>query len=74
MWRWFRINLKRAFGAVANWLRLPGFVRPIDFDDETTGHRIKIRVTRGYTIVSVDGRDYWFQRLTGKFDGTGSAC
>jgi hypothetical protein len=52
-------------------IRLPGFVRSIDYADKLTGDRIRIRVNRSYTIISVNHRDYWFRRSTGKFDGTG---
>jgi len=53
--------------------RLPGFVQPIDYADKVTGDRFRVCVGKRYTIISVNHRDYWFRRSTGKFDGTGYA-
>lgn len=53
--------------------RLPGFVQPLDYADKVTGDRIRVRVGKGYTIISVNHRDYWFKRTTGAFGGTGYA-
>ncbi len=50
-----------------------GIVRPFTKDDLVTGQHIEIRVSAAYTIFAVDGRDYYFDRFTGKFDGTGMA-
>lgn len=56
-------------------INAPGFVAPIDFADKVTGDYIHIRVTSRFTVITVNHRDYWFRRLTGKFDGTGySVC
>jgi len=42
------------------------------YTDEYIRQTVTVRVTTGYTIVSVNGRDYYFHRLTGRFDGTGA--
>ena len=52
---------------------LPGFVEPIDYIDRLTGDCIRIKIDRRFTIISVNSRDYWFRRTSGKFDGTGYA-
>ena len=58
-----------------NWLYtllgIPGFVQPIDYPDIVTGNRIRVKVGRRFTVVTVNNRDYYFRRLTGIFDGTG---
>ncbi len=36
-----------------------------------TGDRIRIRVDRRFTVLTVNSREYWFRRLTGRLDGTG---
>jgi len=53
---------------------LPGFVHQIDYADKVTGDRIRIKVSWRYTVVACNNREYWFNRLTGKFDGTGYGC
>lgn len=56
-------------------LNIPGLVRPLEYADRVTGDFVRIKVTRRFTIISVNHRDYWFKRLTGRFDGTGySVC
>jgi len=49
----------------------PGAIQPMTFTDELTRQTVTVRVTTGYTILTVDGRDFFFHRLTGTFDGTG---
>jgi len=43
-------------------------------NDSFSGQRLEIKVGIIYTRISVNGRDYYFSRLSGKFDGTGSGC
>lgn len=59
-------------GKLLQKLGAPGFVRPIDYSDPVTGQRIKIRTSPLYTILSVDAKEFFFLRETGKFDGTGA--
>ena len=62
-------------GYIYTSLNIPGFIRPIDYFDKISGNRICIRLDRRFTIISVNHRDYWFRRISGKFDGTGySMC
>ena len=50
---------------------IPGFVKSIEYADRITGDYISVRVLPRFTRVSINNRDYYFRRLTGKFDGTG---
>ena len=64
-------RFKGLLGLLANRIGLPAALSEIEIVDELTGQRVSIRKGVHYTIASVDGRDYYFKRLTGKFDGTG---
>jgi hypothetical protein len=66
----FRMFLART----ANRVGIPGFIQPKILDDPVTGQHIEIRLGLLFTVVSVDGRDYYFRRFSGKYDGTGSGC
>jgi len=44
----------------------------MDLVDRVTGQEIKLTVGDLFVRLSIDGRDYYFDRFTGKFDGTGS--
>lgn len=54
-----------------NVLRIPGFVAPGSYDARTTQARIEVRLGRFYTIITVNGLDIYFDRLTGRIDGIG---
>ena len=51
----------------------PGAIRNLDHHDELTGQHLEVRVGSLFTCVSVDGRDYYFRRYSGRFDGTGTS-
>lgn len=51
----------------------PGAIRNLDHHDELTGQHLQVKVGLLYTCVSVDGRDYFFRRYSGHFDGTGTS-
>lgn len=72
--RRLRDTIGQAFLKMFASVNLPAFVRPIDYCDRVTGNRIKVRNTLRYTIISVNNRDYWFRRISGKFDGPGYGC
>jgi hypothetical protein len=58
-------------GRILEWLGLPGLVRPFLYRDESGGV-VSIRTSPRYTILSIDGKEYFFVRETGKFDGIGA--
>lgn len=62
------------FGGLANRLGVPGFVRPLEFYDEVTGQGIAIAPGPLFTRITLNGRDYYFRRFSGRFDGTGFGC
>jgi hypothetical protein len=58
-------------GRILQWLRLPGFIKPFVYRDES-GSVISVRTSPRYTILAIDGKEYFFIRETGKFDGIGA--
>ena len=64
-------RLRFGVGRLLNLLHVPGAIRETWFRDKVSGRRISISVGRRFVRVSVDERDYFFDRLTGRFDGTG---
>jgi len=73
----FKRRIKDVIDGIPRYLyslfNLPGFVRSVDYADNVTGDHIRIRVGWRYTVVAINNREYWFRRVTGKFDGTGYA-
>lgn len=69
-----RGRLTEYIGSIFAALRVPGFIAPTSISDSCSGQRIEIKVGAIFTRISVNGRDYYFNRLSGKFDGTGMGC
>lgn len=70
-WQIARGRLREWLGRVADRMGIPGFVQRTVIEDELTGHTILIEPGRLFTRINVDGRDYYFRRLSGRFDGVG---
>jgi len=65
---------RRLFGHVLNSLRIPGPVRAYKIADPVNNQIITISVGESFTRISVNGSDYYFNRLTGKYEGRGTGC
>jgi hypothetical protein len=61
-------------GRILQRIGMPGAVSPCLIEDPVTGQKIDVAVGTLFTRITVNGRDYYFCRFTGKFDGTGSGC
>ena len=73
----FRIkyNIKSAIGNLLNRIKFPAFIQKTEIEDPVLNMNIKIKPCSRSTIISIDNRDFYFDRLTGKFTGTGcSMC
>jgi hypothetical protein len=70
---WFG-RLREWLGRMANRAGLPGAVRACEIQDAVTGQRLSIRTGALFTVIQVNGRDYYFRRASGRFDGTGLGC
>ena len=64
-------RFKQLLGKILNYFQIPGFVRPTKIYDNLTKARLEVKLSGFFTIISVDGKDYYFRRLSGKFDGSG---
>ncbi len=67
-------RLREWVGSLANRLRVPAIVRPTVIEDDLTKQTIVIEPGRLVTRISVDGRDYYFGRFSGRFDGVGMSA
>lgn len=60
-------------GRLLQWLRVPGFIKPLEYMDPETGEVIlRVRTSPRYTILTVAGKELYFFRETGKLDGIGA--
>lgn len=61
-------------GAMLNKLGFPGAIRNAVIRDELTDYVVEVSTGPLFTKISVNGRDYYFDRLTGRYDGSGCGC
>ena len=61
-------------GALLVRMKMPGLVRDVEISDGLTGHQLRIRNGPLFTKLTIDGRDFYFNRFTGELDGTGIGC
>jgi hypothetical protein len=59
------------FGSFMNSLRVPGFVRECKYKSTETATTVSVRLSPLYTVISVNGADVYFHRVTGAIDGVG---
>jgi hypothetical protein len=64
-------RLRYVIGSLLKRLHIPGAIKDIDLQDSITGQKVSVQVSSLFVRLSVNGRDYYFDRLSGKFDGTG---
>jgi hypothetical protein len=67
-----RSRMRAGVGRLLNKLRVPAAIQPVEITDEVTMRQVAVTVDDLFVRISVDGRDYYFDRMTGRFDGTGS--
>jgi hypothetical protein len=70
----WRGRLRELLGAALKRLGVPGAVAESEINDPATGDHVEIRVSHLFTRISINGRDYYFDRMTGRYDGTGMGC
>ena len=67
-----RGRLRQGVCWLLNRLGVPGAVQNVELTDNVTGQKVAVTVGEFYVRLTVDGRDYYFDRITGRFDGTGT--
>lgn len=54
-------------------IRFPGLIRPVEYHDPETGVlTFSVKTSPRYTVITVNGQEYYFLRENGRFDGTGA--
>jgi hypothetical protein len=70
----FAARVRRWGGRVLTLFGAPGAIRSTEIEDEVAGQRVAVLVGEVFVCISVNGRDYYFDRFNGRFDGTGSSA
>jgi hypothetical protein len=68
---WLRLRLRLLAGKLYNLAGVPGIVRDCDYAATAHDVKIQVRARELFTIVTVNGLEIFFHRLTGTIDGVG---
>jgi hypothetical protein len=64
---WARVLAGKAYNIAG----VPGIVRDCDYSATVCNARIRVRAKELFTIITVNGLEIYFHRLTGSIDGVG---
>ena len=67
-------RVRQYLGMILGRVQVPGVIASTTIYDSFSGQKLEIKVGVICTRISVNGRDFYFSRLSGKFEGTGSGC
>jgi hypothetical protein len=67
-----RLYVRLFFGKLFNLAGIPGLVQECNYSGSTARAEITVRHGGLFTIISVNGLDIYFHRLTGSIDGVGA--
>jgi hypothetical protein len=60
-------------GRSMNWLHAPAKLRPFEYVDPDTDETIYLYTDKRLSVLCVGNRRYYFDRITGRLDGTSSS-
>ena len=66
-----RLAVSEWIGRLLSAVGAPGFVRECKYKSTEIGVAVSVRVGPLYSVVSVNGVDVYFHRITGELDGVG---
>ena len=73
-WDIWKTRARESVGRLLCRFGFPGFVQDVSLHDPLTHQEVTISSSPYFTKISINGRDYYFDRLNGRFDGTGMGC
>jgi hypothetical protein len=69
MWAALRDGIISFGGQLANIAGLPCFIREAEYRSRSLEITVRVRASHLYTVVTVNGIDVYFNRLSGTMDG-----
>lgn len=64
-------RLKYKLGLLLNFIDVSGFVKPTKVYDRLTNTNLEVVLGGYFTIIKVNGKDFYFNRFSGEYDGSG---
>jgi hypothetical protein len=65
-----RDGIRGFIGWSLEWFRAPARLKPFEFVDPITNETVYVYTDRLYSVLCVGQRRFYFDRITGAFDGT----
>jgi hypothetical protein len=65
-------TLRNWLGGFLNVIGIPGLVQDTEYQSNTARCHVRVRRDQTYTVISVNGVDVYFHRLSGRIDGCGA--
>jgi len=73
----FKLRLTDAvlngIGRVMNWVHSPARLKPFEYVDPDTDETIYLYTDKRLSVLCIGNRRYYFDRISGKFDGTSTS-
>lgn len=69
-WMKLRDAVRNAAGWSLEKFRTPARIKPFEFVDPETNETLYVYTDRLYSVLCIGQRRFYFDRITGKFDGT----
>ncbi len=68
----FRVGVRNGVGWCLEKLKAPAKLRVFEFVDPTSDETVYLYTSKAYSVLCVGDRRFYFDRITGKFDGVSS--
>jgi len=62
--------LRHAMGAAIEWFQLPARIKEFEHVDHETNETVYLSTGARYSVLHVGDKQFFFERTTGRFDGT----
>ena len=70
LWRKTNIGVRRFMGQLLEKAHAPAHIREFEYVDLDTNEIVYLSTGAQYSVLHVGGKQFYFERLTGRFDGT----
>ncbi len=70
VWLGLRDSFRQMIGWSMEWLRAPAVLREFEFVDPETDETVYLYTGKFMSVLCIGSRRFYFDRVTGAFDGT----
>lgn len=71
LWSLVRAKARQIHGCILETIHAPAKIREFEYVDPSTNETVYISTGARYSVLHVGAKRFFFDRVTGRFDGTG---